>query len=104
MKQKIQVSFDINIDYPTIEENKKVIKCTKQWAKEWIEGTEWSDFVPLFYDPEDEQEFNYPLKAKFIVRASLDNKCFMKQKWSENEIDIGLNSSAPASSLKQKKK
>ena len=103
MKQKVQVSFDINIDYPTIKDNTKVPKCIKEWAREWISGTEWSDFVPVFYDPDDEQYFNYPIKAKFNIKAKFDNKGFMNKKWEENEEDIAMGGNSPTIPLKQKK-
>lgn len=101
MKQKIHVSFDIEIDYPTIPNNKRVEKCTKQWAKEWIMGTEWSDFVPIFYDGEDDVD-SHPLTANFEVKAKHNNKIFMNKKWKENETDIGLNSNGPIILLKVK--
>jgi len=102
MKQKIKVSFDIEIDYPTIKDNKQVPKCIKQWSKEWIFGTEWSDFVPVFYDPNDTNQYNYPIKAKFNIKAKLNNKSFVNEKWTENDEDISYNAGR-CFPLKQKK-
>jgi len=104
MKHKIKMTFDIDIDYPTIKENKKVAKSVKQCVSEWVSWTNWSDFIPMFYDQaHEDEEYPYYAKVKFNIKAQHNNKTFINNKWTEDEDRIieGATTYIPLKNVKK---
>lgn len=92
LRHKVSINFNIDVQYPNLDENFKFKKEFDKFLKEWIESLgenkSHTSFIPTLYDHKNNGAIEHQPNARVTATIVKDGDVIVKSSWDELSDDF----------------